>query len=110
MITKPCPACQQAFLPYYVYVNGPHKGACTTCKGTRKVTVKSKKVSPCWRQHGATKDGAALAALALPGAVALVREFGSDVVRMAVDEAVYRLHVLPTRTQAFQEKYLEENT
>lgn len=42
MKTKPCPACQQGWLPYYVHADGEHKGKCATCKGAKRVVNREK--------------------------------------------------------------------
>lgn len=49
----------------------------------------------------------AAATEALPVLVSLVTRLGSEVVRAALDEAVFRVDELPTRTPEFQRRYLE---
>lgn len=64
---------------------------------------------PCWRDMGLTEKGADLADSVLPEVVALVERVGDEVVRLALEEATFRVHGLPLRTHAFRRRYLQDN-
>ena len=66
-------------------------------------------MKPCWRDYGLTEEGASCADRILEAMLALVENAGPDVSVIALREAVFRIRDLPTRSAAYQRKYLKEN-
>jgi hypothetical protein len=81
-------------------------------------------IKPCWKAAGLTLEGARRAELAIPLIIEALRilsgrsystnpahqtRSGEGLVRIVVDEAVYRIFVLPSRTQEYQRHYGREN-
>lgn len=65
---------------------------------------------PWHKESGLTPVGAAVADLALPHALELVRAAGSEnMARVALGEAIFREFDLPTRTPAYRAAYLKAN-
>lgn len=64
---------------------------------------------PCWRDRGLTEKGADLADSVLPEVRALVERVGGEVVRLALEEATFRLYVLPRRAPTYRAQYLADN-
>lgn len=68
-------------------------------------------MKPCWYEMGLTEAGAQRADRALEVMTAAVILAGSeDLARAVLREAGFRLFDLPKRTEAFQKRYLTENT
>jgi hypothetical protein len=58
---------------------------------------------------GLTEKGAELVDSVLPEIQALVERVGGEVVKLALQEATFRHHVLPLRTAAYRQQYLNDN-
>lgn len=78
----------------------------------RKLTVIQRPdpdMKPCWRDRGLTEIGVRRVEPILEAMIALVANAGSDAVRIALDEASFRVEVLPTRSESYQRRYLKAN-
>lgn len=67
-------------------------------------------MKPCWYARGLTEEGASRADRIVEAMVALVSNAGPEIAQVALYEAVFRIVELPGRTDAYQRKYLKENT
>ena len=56
-----------------------------------------------------TDKGAKLADKALPAVMALVEQFGREVVQVALDEATFRVNELPERHPEYIARYMRDN-
>lgn len=64
---------------------------------------------PCWKAMGLTEKGAELADSVLPDVQALVARVGADIVRLALQEAAFRVEELPRRTSEYRRRYFKVN-
>jgi hypothetical protein len=66
-------------------------------------------MKPCWRNRGLTENGAKIVDRVLPDVMMLVQRDGAETVRIALEEAEFRVRDLPRLTPAYQKQYLNEN-
>ena len=66
-------------------------------------------MKPCWKSHGLTKKGAALADSVLPEVQALMDRVNAEVLKVVLQEATFRKYDLPLRSAAYQRQYLKDN-
>lgn len=66
-------------------------------------------MKPCWRDRGLTEEGARHADRILEAMIGLVENAGGEITKVVLNEAVFRLVELPSRTEAFRRKYQREN-
>lgn len=67
-------------------------------------------MKPCWLDAGVVnEEGARRADKALPTLIALLENFGTEVIDIALREAKFRVNELPKLTPRYQARYRKEN-
>ncbi len=67
-------------------------------------------MKPCWRHAGLEEEGAQRADKAIQKMVAIVQEVGDeDLAWFVLQEALFRVYLLPKRSREYQDEYKREN-